>query len=148
MRFFEFLIENSDGEVYFKYDQVKKMWELFVSNSNCLDESKLFYLYLMVGKENFKDQNNEFSFINDPVCKELYINYFLNEEKFVLEFITLPGYLCFKAFFIRYNVIMKKIKIEKTVIGISEKAIGMGTLWSIAFNAVNNEVIDMLNKLD
>lgn len=68
----------------------------------------------------------------------------------------MQAFLCFKAFFIRYNKLLKLLRQEQFVVVLSENVVGMQVFWNIAFDAQVNEVknaatdfiVELFTKID
>ena len=68
----------------------------------------------------------------------------------------MQAFLCFKAFFIRYNKLIKFLRQENVVIVLSGNVVGIQVVWNIAFNAQETEVknaatefiVELFSKID
>lgn len=67
----------------------------------------------------------------------------INKDAFDIKKTTNTGFVCFKEFFIRYNLLKKCIRLENNIpIPTALPLEGLNTLWDIYYNNQNNEICE------
>mmetsp|Transcript_14025 Transcript_14025/g.14051 ORF Transcript_14025/g.14051 Transcript_14025/m.14051 type:complete len:1540 (-) Transcript_14025:424-5043(-) len=143
LKLLEFMIHTTDAEIRLNMIHFTTLWSLFVSPSVSGKEVDLFFKWLAQGIK----YRSPLTF---DLADNLFKNFFLPEEMFPSESITLQGYSCFKWLLINLNNHLHAI--ETTNTGRlrnrnSREVLGLDKLLSIQLNCQQENISQEALKL-
>jgi hypothetical protein len=79
--------------------------------------------------------------------EQLFVNYFLNTQKFPYEVFNIIAYSCLIRYFLQYNICTKNAKQEKSdFIYFKPEVYGLDEMWNMAYTITDSEIKDFFAK--
>jgi ubiquitin carboxyl-terminal hydrolase 9/24 len=135
LKFLEYLLTNSKGQVSFNIEDFKACWELFTVHSVTPKDTRCFLRWLFKGR----DQRLLYA---GKLLVEIFEEFFVKEESLPAGSLSMTGYRCFERHFLVANFYSRKLELKGNLLKsrTSSEVRGYPKLLLIAMSAQDEAV--------
>jgi ubiquitin C-terminal hydrolase len=105
LKFLEYLLKNSKGQLSFNIADFKAFWELFTVHSVTPKDSRCFLRWL------YKDRDQRLLYAG-RLLVEIFEEFFVKEESLPAGSLSMTGYMCFERHFLAANFYARKLELK------------------------------------